>query len=50
MLVTASMARPPTRSRALRSACETVEPITVCNTVVSVVSRDRISPVRWTSK
>src|SRR5467141_4047444 len=26
MLVTASIARPPTRSRALRSACETVEP------------------------
>ena len=41
---------PPTVSRMLRSAWVTVEPITVCTTVVSVVRRDSTSPVRVVSK
>ena len=49
-LVTISMAAAPTNSSRLRSATDTVEPTTVWISVVSVVSRDRISPVFVTSK
>ena len=49
-LVTTSRTRPPSTSRRLRSACVTLEPITVWITLVSVVRRERTSPVRVTSK
>ncbi len=49
-LVIASMNRPPTSSRRLRSAKDTEEPITVCSSVVSVVMRVSTSPVRVVSK
>jgi hypothetical protein len=49
-LVTTRSAVPPRVRRMLRSACVTVEPMTVCTTVVSVVSRESTSPVRVVSK
>ena len=49
-LVTASNTVPPTSSSALRNAIEAVAPTTTCSTVVSVVSRERISPVLVVSK
>ena len=49
-LVTNIMARLPSDSRRLRSAKEAEEPITVCTSVVSAVSRDNTSPVRTVSK
>ena len=49
-LVTISMTNPPTKISRLRNAIEAPEPITVWISVVSVVRRDRISPVRVTSK
>ena len=48
-LVTASNTVPPTSMIAFRSAIETEVPTTICRTLVSVVRRDRISPVRVTS-
>ena len=36
---------PPTRVKELRTASESDEPITVWSSVVSVVRRDKISPV-----
>ena len=49
-LVTNSMTMPPSRLRALRSAMDADEPITVCKSVVSVVRRDKTSPVLVVSK
>ena len=49
-LVITSMAMPPTKSRRLRRAIETVAPTTVWMRLVSVVRRERISPVLVISK
>ena len=49
-LVTSSMTRAPASSSALRSHCETAEPISACSTEMSAVSRARMSPVRAVSK
>ena len=48
--VMASIASPPARIIMLRSASDRVEPITDWISVVSVVIRDRISPVMIRSK
>ena len=45
-LVVNSIARPPTSSKALRSAIDKPEPITFSICVVSEVSREMTSPVR----
>ena len=49
-LVSASMTSAPIRLIAERSAMEMPDPAIDCTSVVSVVSRDRTSPVRVTSK
>ena len=49
-LVIASMTMAPTNVRKLRSASDKLEPMTVCNSYVSVVSLDRTSPVLVVSK
>ena len=49
-LVSASMTSAPIRLIAERSAMEMPEPAIDCTSVVSVVSRDRTSPVRVISK
>lgn len=48
-LVTNIRITPPARVRALRRAMDSEEPITVCNSVVSAVSRDWISSARLLS-
>ncbi len=48
-LVMASMISPPTSRSMLRRATEALEPTTDCRMVVSVVRRDRTSPVRVVS-
>ncbi len=50
MSVTNSQTMPPIMISRLRSASDTDEPITVCSSVVSVVMRDWISPLRLASK
>ncbi len=49
-LVTTSMTSAPTSSSALRSHSEMAEPTSACSTEISVVMRDRMSPVRAVSK
>ncbi len=49
-LVSISITRPPRSSRRLRTAIDTLEPITVSSIVVSLVRREITSPVRVTSK
>ena len=49
-LVTISMTNPPAKISRLRKAMDAPEPMTVWISVVSVVRRERISPVRVTSK
>ena len=50
VLVSASIARPPTSSSRLRIAIDALEPMTVSSIVVSLVRREITSPVRVTSK
>ena len=49
-LVTINITKPPAKISRFRRAMEAPEPITVWINVVSVVNRERISPVRVTSK
>ena len=49
-LVYTSIEMAPTSVKALRSAIDAVDPTTVLMSVVSVVSRDWISPVWFFSK
>ena len=49
VLVIASITRPPTSSRRLRTAIDALDPTTVSSIAVSLVRRDITSPVRVTS-
>ena len=49
-LVSASITTPPASNSVLRTAIETLEPMTVSSIVVSLVSLEMTSPVRVVSK